>query len=517
MSSTVSAIGQQLLELELISEEQLVTAQDEQTRTGERLTVVLEHLGYITYNQLKDSLELQFGVNFVSFNRTPPDPDIARSIPQDIARKYKILPIQQQGTQYTVAMVDPDDAIALDQVRSQLKTGHFKKLVCTQDDLEYTIDALYAPQPAAVPEPESEPIATPPAAAALPQKSLEQAMSETAPPVMAPTPGKMLGKKHLQSLFGDDDDLDDFDKPASAPAVSEPEQPVLQEPEQPAFAEPQQPAPAPSPAPFKSPAKALRKAFSFGDDDDDDMMGMPSQSLAPEPLAERVLEPVTEQKIEPAAQPQIHPVLEQQPPVALDLPVAQPEALSEPMPEPLPEPVIDNLPQALVQGDIDSLFSSVANELSEHAHSQGHTLLHGESQQKFLEDVVESELGNLEEIDFRRMKEAQDASVMLLAHEIIGKATLKKCSDIHLEPDPAGVSLRYFLHGDLLADCILPGQIHDGLVSSYKIIAGLDPNVRDKPQDKKFVTRVEEDDVELRITTMPADGGEMVAISIRFI
>ena len=50
MSSTVSAIGQQLLDLELISEEQLMTAQNEQTRTGERLTVVLEQLGYITYN-----------------------------------------------------------------------------------------------------------------------------------------------------------------------------------------------------------------------------------------------------------------------------------------------------------------------------------------------------------------------------------------------------------------------------------------------------------------------------------
>ena len=122
MSSTVSAIGQQLLDLELISEEQLMTAQNEQTRTGERLTVVLEQLGYITYNQLKDTLELQFGVNFVSFSRTAPDPDIARAIPQEIARKYKILPMQQQGTHYTVAMVDPDDAIALDQVRSQLKT-----------------------------------------------------------------------------------------------------------------------------------------------------------------------------------------------------------------------------------------------------------------------------------------------------------------------------------------------------------------------------------------------------------
>jgi type II secretory ATPase GspE/PulE/Tfp pilus assembly ATPase PilB-like protein len=488
MSSTVSAIGQQLLDLELISEEQLMTAQNEQTRTGERLTVVLEQLGYITYNQLKDTLELQFGVNFVSFSRTAPDPDIARAIPQEIARKYKILPMQQQGTHYTVAMVDPDDAIALDQVRSQLKTGHFKKLVCTEDDLEYTLDRLYAPVSAQSGEPGLESVDN-----AMPEPAIESD-PEQAPLVVTPPPAKMLGKKHLQSLFGDDDELDDFEKPVSQPAQS----PAVSMPVEPDTETITAPSPAPSPASssatspaaFKSPAKVLRKAFSFGDDDDEDLMDLPSRTAPSEPI---------DQNLTKAPQEQLQDLV--------------PAALPETLPNALPAA----LPAALIEGDIDSLFSSVANELSEHAHSQGHALLHGESQQKFLEDVVENELGNLEEIDFRRMKEAQDASVMLLAHEIVGKATLKKCSDIHLEPDPAGVSLRYFLHGDLLADCILPGQIHDGLVSSYKIIAGLDPNVRDKPQDKKFVTRVEEDDVELRITTMPADGGEMVAISIRFI
>jgi len=143
--------------------------------------------------------------------------------------------------------------------------------------------------------------------------------------------------------------------------------------------------------------------------------------------------------------------------------------------------------------------------------------MNANASRKLLEDVVESELGGSEEeTDINRMKEAQNASVMLLAHEIIGKATQKRCSDIHLEPDVSGVSLRYFLHGELLADCMLPLEIHGALVGSYKVIAGLNPQELVKPQDKKFTTRVEEDEVELRITTIPTDNGEMVAISMRF-
>jgi type II secretory ATPase GspE/PulE/Tfp pilus assembly ATPase PilB-like protein len=123
----------------------------------------------------------------------------------------------------------------------------------------------------------------------------------------------------------------------------------------------------------------------------------------------------------------------------------------------------------------------------------------------------------MEDTEINKLKEQQNSSIMLLAHEIIGKATQKRCSDIHLEPDSNGVTLRYFLHGELLADCVLPGEIHQALVSSYKIIAGLDPNELERPQDKKIVKKVEDDQVELRITTLPSPHGELVAISMRFV
>ncbi len=149
----------------------------------------------------------------------------------------------------------------------------------------------------------------------------------------------------------------------------------------------------------------------------------------------------------------------------------------------------DPIPESAEQASEDALYSRMVRELTD----------------------------GMEDTDINKLKEQQNSSIMLLAHEIIGKATQKRCSDIHLEPDASGVTLRYFLHGELLADCVLPGEIPQALVSSYKIIAGLDPNELQKPQDKKIVTRVEEDRVELRITTLPSDHGEMVAISMRFL
>lgn len=165
-----------------------------------------------------------------------------------------------------------------------------------------------------------------------------------------------------------------------------------------------------------------------------------------------------------------------------------------------------------VEISIEDVVAGVASEILESSESS--QVLNNNA---LLEEVVESELGGLEETDINRLKEQQNSSIMLLAHEIIGKATQKRCSDIHLEPDANGVTLRYFLHGELLADCVLPGEIHGALVSSYKIIAGLNPDELEKPQDKKITTRVEEDHVELRVTTLPSKHGEMVAISMRFI
>jgi type II secretory ATPase GspE/PulE/Tfp pilus assembly ATPase PilB-like protein len=473
MSFTGNEIGKLLIELELITPEELATAQEEQLRSGERVTLILEKLGYVSFNQLKDTLELQFGVNFISLAKSPPEKATADLISLEVKRQYQLIPIQCHQAQVTVAMVNPDDLLALDYLRVTLKTGHIKKLVCTQDDFEYCLDRLYGKtvQETAVQEPSSLP------EAAVKSPVLETTLnSQTAatketntPAVSTPetvatpvpsaySPGKLPGKQHLKSLFGDDDDDDDLEslvrKPSSSPA---------------------QTTPSPTPSPTQSLAPVTSAAQSSASPVD--------STQIPTPALTSTSTTATPQ-VETTAVQNATPVAEE----------AAPEA-----------PAFD---LTVVEDVMETVLASVTSQLTE--------LPIEDSQRQLLEEVIESELADIEEMDLNHIQEAQSASVMLLAHEIIGKASQKKCSDIHLEPDTTGISLRYFLHGELLAACVLPLEIHQSLVSSYKIIAGLNPSEKDKPQDKKLKTRVDDEHIELRITTMPSDNGEMVAISIKF-
>lgn len=195
MSVSGNEIGDLLVDIGLITPEELENAHLEQARTGERLTLVLDKLGLVSNNQLKDALELQFGVNYVSLSKNPPKKEIVELLPEETRTKYRVLPIAQSGTQYTIAMVDPDDMIALDTLRIQLKSGNLKKVVCTADDFEFVSKLLSEPEP----EPVAEPVAA--------EVKLEV-------PAKKGKPGKIPARKQLANLFDDDDD-DEHDRIAA--------------------------------------------------------------------------------------------------------------------------------------------------------------------------------------------------------------------------------------------------------------------------------------------------------------
>ncbi len=513
MSVSGNEIGDLLVDIGIITAEELASAMEEQSRSGDRLTLILDRLGLVTYHQLKDSLELQFGVNFISLSQNVPEREIADLVSMETKYKFKLIPVASSGTHFTVAMVNPDDLIALDTLRVELRSGHLKQLVCTADEFEFCMKQLYEVSTALPVEapanvdlnhtPElnntvelSHTVSTLSEEFTLPASVIAQA--DALEKKVSP---RVPAKKHLQSLFGDDDDDDDMDSPVVPVVASEQAQPLIIE--------------------VSAEASAIADVITA--------------SLV-EPIPEVVVAPIPE----PSAEVVVAPIPEPSP--AVDIASIPEPSTSAPEPAPLAEPVTaavvappivtETKPVAdplQVSTDIaaatardqvaqaeNAMQTAVANVTS-HLIESSLGAMNASASRKLLEDVVESELGGSEEeTDINRMKEAQNASVMLLAHEIIGKATQKRCSDIHLEPDVSGVSLRYFLHGELLADCMLPLEIHGALVGSYKVIAGLNPQELVKPQDKKFTTRVEEDEVELRITTIPTDNGEMVAISMRF-
>ena len=498
MSVSGNEIGDLLVDIGIITAEELASAMEEQSRSGDRLTLILDRLGLVTYHQLKDSLELQFGVNFISLSQNVPEREIADLVSMETKYKFKLIPVASSGTHFTVAMVNPDDLIALDTLRVELRSGHLKQLVCTADEFEFCMKQLYEVSTALpVEAPENAELShatelghtvelahtvelshtastlseefTLPASVIAQADALEKKVSPRVP-----------AKKHLQSLFGDDDD-DDMDSPMAPVAATEQAQPLVIE--------------------VSAEASVIADVITA--------------SLV-EPIPEVVVAPI----MEPASLAPVTPAPEPAPIAESVAEVVAPPIVTEAKPAADPLQVSTDIAAATAREQVaqaeNAMQTAVANVTS-HLIESSLGAMNASASRKLLEDVVESELGGSEEeTDINRMKEAQNASVMLLAHEIIGKATQKRCSDIHLEPDVSGVSLRYFLHGELLADCMLPLEIHGALVGSYKVIAGLNPQELVKPQDKKFTTRVEEDEVELRITTIPTDNGEMVAISMRF-
>ena len=546
MSASGNEIGDLLVDIGIITAEELASAMEEQASTGERLTLILDRLGLVTYHQLKDSLELQFGVNFYSLAKNPPEREVADLVSLETKTKFKLIPVANTGTQFTIAMVNPDDLIAVDTLRVELRSGHIKQMVCTADEFEFCLKSLYEPTenspevPAEVlaevllEEPVVEPVTTigfKQAEALSEEFTLPASVIAQANALEKKATAKVPAKKHLQSLFGDDDDDDDMNMPATtaapAPAMVEAVEPVV---EKTVLVEA---IPDPIAEPIADPIiEQIAEAVV-------EPVLEPIQALEePAPIVEEEAPPVAPPQIETA--PVVTAVASSEvvsPPSVLDRVLDQvigtiastagtADASADASADAKPLPVNDPLPisadlaavKALEQvAQAESAMQAAVANVTNHLVESSLGALNANANRQLLEDVVESELGGSEEeTDIHRMKEAQNASVMLLAHEIIGKATQKRCSDIHLEPDASGVSLRYFLHGELLADCMLPLEIHGALVGSYKVIAGLNPQELVKPQDKKFTTRVEEDEVELRITTIPTDNGEMVAISMRF-
>jgi type II secretory ATPase GspE/PulE/Tfp pilus assembly ATPase PilB-like protein len=108
-----------------------------------------------------------------------------------------------------------------------------------------------------------------------------------------------------------------------------------------------------------------------------------------------------------------------------------------------------------------------------------------------------------------------DPSILNLATQILTQAVNSPCSDVHFEPLADGLALRFMSDGDLLDETILPAQIQGMLILCLKSMAGLDPSVIDRPQDKRFITSSFGDPVEMRITSIPGMHGEMVAVSLK--
>src|SRR2546422_5500095 len=109
-------LGDLLVAEGLISEPQLKQALAEQKGKTEKLGSILARLGFITEEQLIGFLSRQYGIPSITLSNVDVDAETLRLVPPPIARKYEGLPIKRIGGTLTLAMADPTNVFALDDV-----------------------------------------------------------------------------------------------------------------------------------------------------------------------------------------------------------------------------------------------------------------------------------------------------------------------------------------------------------------------------------------------------------------
>nr|WP_038047373.1 type IV-A pilus assembly ATPase PilB [Thermoanaerobaculum aquaticum] len=135
-------LGELLLKAGMITPAQLEKALEEQRSRGGKLGEILQKLGYVTEDDIIECLSHQYGVPSINLRNFEIDPAVAKLIPEDQARKHNIIAILKTGQTLTVAMADPTNIFAVDDIT--FSTG-FKvdPVVASEEAIREAIDKVY--------------------------------------------------------------------------------------------------------------------------------------------------------------------------------------------------------------------------------------------------------------------------------------------------------------------------------------------------------------------------------------
>src|SRR3979409_2096305 len=110
-------IGELLLKEKLITPEQLQSALNQQKANGGKLGYNLVKMGFVSDDQITALLSKQYGVPAISLAQFKIDPTIVKLVPTETARKYQMIPLSRAGATLTIAMTDPTNVFAMDDIK----------------------------------------------------------------------------------------------------------------------------------------------------------------------------------------------------------------------------------------------------------------------------------------------------------------------------------------------------------------------------------------------------------------
>ena len=135
-------LGEMLLREEIITQEALTLALAEQKSKGGRLGSNLVKLGYLSDDTLVQFLAKQFRVPAVDLSQNSIDPSSLSTITPETARQYGVIPIKRVGRTLTLAMSDPTNVYALEDIR--FHTGlDVEPVVTTESSIQSALNRYY--------------------------------------------------------------------------------------------------------------------------------------------------------------------------------------------------------------------------------------------------------------------------------------------------------------------------------------------------------------------------------------
>ncbi len=135
-------LGSMLVSSGLISDDQLKKALAVQKTEGGRLGSILVKLGFVQEDKLMTFLSKQYGVPYVDLNKFEINPAVIKHIPAEVAQKYRIMPINRAGATITIAMVDPSNIFAIDDIKFMTGYG-VEAVVATEGAIVEAIKKYY--------------------------------------------------------------------------------------------------------------------------------------------------------------------------------------------------------------------------------------------------------------------------------------------------------------------------------------------------------------------------------------
>jgi MSHA biogenesis protein MshE len=135
-------LGDLLMQQRLISQEQLTEALEKQRQSGRKLGRILAENGFASDDEVSAAIAHQLQIPLVDLERVHTDSDLARLLPEHLARRFRAVVVENRQNAFLVAMADPTDLFAYQEIRDDLG-WNVDVAVASESSLGHYIDRTY--------------------------------------------------------------------------------------------------------------------------------------------------------------------------------------------------------------------------------------------------------------------------------------------------------------------------------------------------------------------------------------